>query len=135
MNKVKFIQLDDAATEPKRATSGSAGYDICAIDDFFIEAGGSCIVPTGIAAEFDGNTAIFVQSRSGLAFNHEIVAFHGLIDSDYDKEIKVLLFNHSREGYIGENGDKIAQLVVQPVIIGDDVVDAERNGGFGSTGS
>jgi dUTP pyrophosphatase len=141
--KVKKIRGD--AVLPKRATAGSAGYDLCACipEPLTLEAGGHFAVPTGIALELPSdNIAAFVFARSGLAVRHGIVPSNavGVIDSDYRGEIIVGLINQYSEPYTIQPGERIAQMVLMPVFtpqISETEVlpeTARGAGGFGSTG-
>lgn len=141
---MKIKLLKDGAKVPERATSGSAGYDLCACVEspVVINKGDIAIIPTGIAISADKNTAVMIYARSGLASKKGIALANGVgvVDSDYRGEICVALINNGREDFIVENGMRIAQMVVTPVIIEDMTVtdtltETERGeGGFGSTG-
>ena len=137
-------RLTDTAKLPERATSGSAGYDICSdLDDFVLEPGETKLVSTGIAIENnDIRTVIMVYPRSGLACKHNITLANcvGVIDSDYRGEIKIALINQSKENFTIEKGMRIAQFVVQPIKLPaikevEEIRETKRNDkGFGSTG-
>jgi dUTP diphosphatase len=130
---------------PRRATSGSAGLDLRACLDapLTLEPGQSELVPTGIAIHLgDPGLAAMLLPRSGLGHKHGIVLGNlvGLIDSDYQGEVKVSVWNRGERAYTIQPGDRIAQMVVVPVVQVDfDVVEefeasARGAGGFGSTG-
>ena len=130
---------------PRRATSGSAGLDLRACLDapLTLEPGKSELVPTGIAIHLaDPGLAAVLLPRSGLGHKHGIVLGNlvGLIDSDYQGEVKVSVWNRSEQAYTIQPGDRVAQMVVVPVVQVDfDVVEefeasARGAGGFGSTG-
>ena len=130
---------------PRRATSGSAGLDLRACLDapLTLEPGKSELVPTGIAIHLaDPGLAAVLLPRSGLGHKHGIVLGNlvGLIDSDYQGEVKVSVWNRGERAYTIQPGDRIAQMVVVPVVQVDfDVVEefeasARGAGGFGSTG-
>jgi deoxyuridine 5'-triphosphate nucleotidohydrolase len=130
---------------PRRATSGSAGLDLRACLDapLTLEPGQSELVPTGIAIHLaDQGLAAMLLPRSGLGHKHGIVLGNlvGLIDSDYQGEVKVSVWNRGERAYTIQPGDRIAQMVVVPVVQVDfDVVEefeasARGAGGFGSTG-
>lgn len=141
---MKIKLLKDGAKVPERATSGSAGYDLCACVEspVVIHKGKIAVVPTGIAVAADENTAVMIYARSGLASKKGIALSNGVgvVDSDYRGEICVALINNGKEDFTVENGMRIAQMVITPVIIEDMIVtdtlpDTERGkGGFGSTG-
>jgi len=130
---------------PRRATSGSAGLDLRACLDvpLTLEPGKSELVPTGIAIHLaDPGLAAMLLPRSGLGHKHGIVLGNlvGLIDSDYQGEVKVSVWNRGERAYTIQPGDRIAQMVVVPVVQVDfDIVEdfeasARGAGGFGSTG-
>jgi dUTP pyrophosphatase len=130
---------------PRRATSGSAGLDLRACLDapLTLEPGKAELVPTGIAIHLeDPGLAAMLLPRSGLGHKHGIVLGNlvGLIDSDYQGEVKVSVWNRGERAYTIEPGERIAQMVVVPVVQVDfDVVEefeasARGAGGFGSTG-
>ncbi len=130
---------------PRRATSGSAGLDLRACLDapLTLEPGMAELVPTGIAIHLeDPGLAAMLLPRSGLGHKHGIVLGNlvGLIDSDYQGEVKVSVWNRGERAYTIQPGERIAQMVVVPVVQVDfDVVEqfeasARGAGGFGSTG-
>lgn len=140
--KIKFKKLHAAAVIPAYATSGSAGMDLVAVHDCRLWQNDFGPVDTGLAIELPPGFEAQVRSRSGLARNHGIAVLNspGTIDSDYRGEIKVLLYNHGPHTYDIRAGDRIAQLVIAPVVQPDiefvqDLSQTERGGnGFGSTG-
>ena len=130
---------------PRRATLGSAGLDLRACLDapLTLEPGKAELVPTGIAIHLeDPGLAAMLLPRSGLGHKHGIVLGNlvGLIDSDYQGEVKVSVWNRGERAYTIQSGERIAQMVVVPVVQVDfDVVEefeasARGAGGFGSTG-
>lgn len=142
---LKVKKLKDNARIPAIATAGSAGMDLCACteSDITLEAGGSAVIPTGIAIEMsEAGYAAFIYGRSGLGIKHGIAPGNcvGVIDSDYRGEICVGLANHGREPYTIKAGERIAQMVIAPVVTPqivetDELSDTARGaGGFGSTG-
>lgn len=141
---LKMKRLNERAILPQRATSGSAGLDLRACIDapLTIEAGQSAVLPTGLAAELAQNTVGLVFGRSGLGIKHGICPSNavGVIDSDYRGEIRVGLRNHSDKPFTIQPDERIAQLVVMPVLSPDveevsELSDTSRGaGGFGSTG-
>ncbi|MBQ1553366.1 MAG: dUTP diphosphatase [Clostridia bacterium] len=144
--EIKIKKLREDARVPLRATAGSAGADLYALNDepVTLEPGGSYTFPTGIAIELPSpDLAAFVFARSGLACKHGISPANcvGVIDSDYRGEIKVCLVNNYNEAFTVEPGERIAQLVVMKVglpvfTVSEEISDTERGaGGFGSTGS
>jgi dUTP pyrophosphatase len=102
----------------------------------------SCLVPTGLSLAFPEDYEIQIRPRSGLAAKNKITVLNtpGTIDSDYRGEIKIILFNHGNEEFIINNKDRVAQMILMPVIKMDleetnDLPGSIRDeGGFGSTG-
>ncbi len=143
---INIKKMNSNAKLPYRATEGSAGADLFAC----LEGGSVTImpnermlVPTGLAISVpDKNHGAFIFPRSSLSskFGISLANCVGVVDSDYRGEIKVPLINHSDEPFTVNDGDRIAQLVIMPVIV-PDFVEAEQldatergEGGFGSTG-
>lgn len=140
--KVKKLFAD--AVVPTQATTESAGYDLCSIEDATIHPGGWMLVRTGIAVELPRGVTGLVCSRSGLALKHGVFVLNapGIIDADYRGEVGVILMNASPNmPYCISKGDRIAQLVLthalhEIVRVVDELSDTSRSaGGFGSTGS
>lgn len=143
--QLKIKKLRENARVPKRATNGSAGMDLYAcIDEAITLAPGQlAVIPTGIAIELPDNTcAAFLYARSGLGVKHGICLSNGVgvIDSDYRGEICVGLLNQTEKAFTVNPEERIAQMVISPVILPTiEVVDELSNtqrgaGGFGSTG-
>lgn len=143
--KLKLKKLRENAVIPSRATSGSAGFDLCAAIDsaVVIEPGEIRLIPTGLSAQPDEeNLALMIYPRSGLSSKYGVSLANcvGVVDSDYRGEICVPLINHGKTDFIVERGMRIAQLVVTPIIIpeievSDSLDDTVRgSGGFGSSG-
>ena len=137
-----YIQrLTNTAKIPTRATDRAAGLDLYADAKVTIFPGDRALVPTGIAVAIDPGQAGFIWPRSGMATKFGMDTGAGLIDEDYRGEIRVLLFNHGDDPYYVEQGDRIAQLVIQPVMkptIYDvaELPETERGeNGFGSSGT
>lgn len=144
--KLKIKKLKPNAKIPKRATNGSAGMDLyaCIDDSITLAPGQLAMVPTGLAIELPDNTlAAFLYARSGLGVKHGICLSNGVgvIDSDYRGEICVGLCNVSDKPYVIAPDERVAQMVIAPVITpeiveADELGDTQRGeGGFGSTGS
>ena len=140
--QMRVRRLRSTATLPKYAHSGDAGLDLCAADDLVVPAGGSKLVPTGIAVELPRGTEGALRPRSGLAMQWAVTVLNspGTIDEGYRGEVCVLLVNHGARDFHVSCGMRIAQLVVHHRLQVD-VVEAgslgrtERDeGGFGSTG-
>ncbi len=144
-NSVKFVRKRENAVVPVRATSGSAAVDLCACveDEIVLSAGESLLVPTGIAIELpSSDMAAFIFARSGLSTKFGIALANGVgvVDSDYRGEICVALRNFSSEDYIVKKNERIAQMVIMPVLalpfmeVSSLSDTARGEGGFGSTG-
>lgn len=128
---------------PKRATTGSAGYDFFAPETFELKPGESILIPTGTRARIDEGWVLQIYPRSGLGFKYGVRLMNtvGIIDSDYfnaknEGHIMIKLVNESPEGKTLEvkKGDAFAQgLFVQYGVCVDDETDGVREGGFGST--
>ena len=118
MVPVKIAKLDEKARVPVKKTKGSAGYDIFARLDqpLTIAPFGRAAVPTGLAFEIPEKYCISIRPRSGLALNHGVTLPNapGTIDSDYRGELKILMINLGHEPYSIQDGDSIAQLIIQP---------------------
>ena len=143
--QLKIKKLKEAAKIPMRATGGSAGMDLyaCMEESVTLAPGQLAVIPTGIAIELPDNTcAAFLYARSGLGVKHGICLSNGVgvIDSDYRGEICAGLCNVSDKPYVIEPGERVAQMVIAPVLLpeiveADELGGTERGaGGFGSTG-
>ena len=142
--EVKVKKIRENAVVPKSATAGSAAADLyaCTEEPVTVPAGGSAVVPIGIAIAVPEGYGAFIFARSGLGIKHGIAPRNcvGVIDSDYRGEICVGLQNHSDKDYTVLPGDRIAQMAIMPVmaaeyVLCEELSDTERGeGGFGSTG-
>ncbi len=131
---------------PRYETSGSAGMDVRAAlpedEPMVLEPGKRALVPTGLTFAIPHGYEMQVRPRSGLAFKHGITCLNtpGTIDSDYRGELKILLINLGDEAFTIQRGERVAQLLLAPVIQGiwqesDILPETDRGvGGFGSTG-
>ena len=145
MPEVPIKRLDPEAVLPAFAHPGDAGADLVARDEVTIAPGGGrAVVGTGIAVAIPDGYAGFVLPRSGLALRHGITCLNtpGLIDSGYRDEVRIILVNTDpTEPYTVRRGDRVAQLVIQPVertvfTAAEDLSESVRGlGGFGSTGT
>jgi dUTP pyrophosphatase len=140
---VAATRLDRALPLPTYAKPGDAGLDLTASEALTLEPGDRRLVSTGVAVAIPEGHAGLVLPRSGLAMHKGVTVLNapGLIDSGYRGELKVLLINHGAEAVAIERGERIAQLVIQPVAHAR-LVEVERlpdsargEGGFGSTGA
>ena len=144
MVKVLIKKLDPTVELPTYKTDGASGMDLMALvrEPIILKPNSSCLVPTGLAVAFPNNFEIQIRPRSGLAAKKNISVLNtpGTIDADYRGEIKVILVNLGKDSFEVENGLRIAQMVVCPVVQAqleeiNDLSKTERgDGGFGSTG-
>tara|TARA_B100000886_G_scaffold288476_1_gene213384 strand:+ start:19 stop:456 length:438 start_codon:yes stop_codon:yes gene_type:complete len=144
MIKVLVKKLKASVKLPSYKTNGASGMDLMAHMDnsIVLKPGESCLVPTGLSVAFPEEYEIQIRPRSGLAAKNNISVLNtpGTIDSDYRGEIKVILFNHGKKNFKINNDDRIAQMVLTPVIKmdlkeTDEIPDTMRGAsGFGSTG-
>ena len=144
MAKVLIKKLDPAVELPAYKSDGASGIDIMAFlkKSITLKPNSSCLVPTGLSVAFSSEFEIQIRPRSGLAAKNSITVLNtpGTIDSDYRGEIKVILFNHGNDNFVINNKDRIAQMVLTPVVKmdlveTDDLPKSIRGeGGFGSTG-
>ena len=144
MAKVLIKKLDPAVELPAYKTEGASGMDLMALvkEPINLKPNSSCLVPTGLTVAFSSDFEIQIRPRSGLAAKNSISVLNtpGTIDSDYRGEIKVILFNHGKNNFLINNKDRIAQMILTPVIKmdleeTDDLPKTIRGeGGFGSTG-
>lgn len=138
------IKIKGPGMIPEYKTKGAAGADLCAWIErpVSLEVGKSMIVPTGLYVEIPEGFEIQIRPRSGLAAKNGITVLNtpGTIDCDYRGEIGVILINHGTQPFNIAKGDRIAQMVVAPVVraefvAADELDVTERGaGGFGSTG-
>ena len=144
MEPIRVKILREGARLPAYGSAEAAGADLYACLDapVVIEPGKTAFVPTGIALEVPRNCAGLIYARSGLACKRGLAPANkvGVVDSDYRGEITVVLYNHGSEAQTVENGERIAQFVITPVLtpayeVSDSLSDTQRDcGGFGSTG-
>lgn len=141
--KLPVVKLKDEAVLPSRAHEGDAGLDLYACEAAHIGPGERWSVGTGVAVEIPEGHAGLVLPRSGLALKHGIALVNspGLIDAGYRGELRVLLLNTDpAETFRVEPGDRIAQLLIVPIALGEPIEaealaeSARGGGGFGSSG-
>lgn len=140
--QIKFKKLCNDAIIPEYKTAGSAGMDICTIDDYVLMPGERKVFQTGLAVAVEDGYEVQVRARSGLSAKEGVTVINGVgtIDSDYRGQIGVALVNLSNKVVLIHKGERIAQLVVnkieQPeIIVVDELGETIRGeGGFGSTG-
>ncbi len=137
---IKVRKLREGAHLPARASSNAAGADLHCIDSFTLSPGERKLVPTGIAVEIPEGYYGRVAPRSGVAVRHGIDTLAGVIDSDYRGEVQILLVNLGTEEAVFQQGDRIAQLIIEHAAPAgyqwsEELGETERAaGGFGSTG-
>ncbi len=144
MVKILIKKLDPNVILPEYKTDGASGMDVLAFikKPINVKSKTSSIIPTGLAVAFSKDYEIQIRPRSGLAAKNNIGVLNspGTIDSDYRGEIKVIIFNHGKEDFIINNGDRIAQMILTPIIKMEleettNLSNTIRGkGGFGSTG-
>ena len=144
MVKVLVKKLNPLVKLPSYKTSGASGMDLMAFVEkpINLEPGKSCLVSTGLSVAFPEEYEIQIRPRSGLAAKNSISILNtpGTIDSDYRGEIKIILFNHGVKNFTINNNDRIAQMVLVPIIKMEleetnELPESIRGeGGFGSTG-
>ena len=144
MVKILIKKTNKEVITPKYKTDGSSGVDLSAFLEkkVVIKPNSSELIPTGLRVAIPEELEIQIRPRSGLAAKESIGVLNspGTIDSDYRGELKIILFNHGKEDFIINNGDRIAQMVLVPIVKMEfEEVDSLPNtvrgqGGFGSTG-
>ena len=144
MAKVLIKKLNPNVLIPAYKTNGASGMDLMAFieEPIKISSNCSCLVPTGLSMAFSEDYEVQIRPRSGLAAKNSITVLNtpGTIDSDYRGEIKIILFNHGKKDFIINNNDRVAQMILTPVVKmeleeTDNLPDTLRGeGGFGSTG-
>lgn len=144
--RLKPLPHYDGLDLPRYETSGSAGMDLRAAvpedEPVTLQPGEWRLIPTGLAIALPDGYEAQIRPRSGLAAKHAITCVNtpGTVDSDYRGEMRVNLINHGREPFTIQRGERIAQMVIAPVIQAvwdevDSLDETERGaGGFGSTG-
>ena len=144
MVKVLIKKLSPEVKLPSYKTSGASGMDLMAFikSSITIKPKSSCLIPTGLSMAFSEDYEVQIRPRSGLAVKNNISVLNspGTIDSDYRGEIKVIVYNHGNNDFLINNGDRIAQMILTPVVkmeleeTNDLPVTMRGEGGFGSTG-
>ena len=144
MVKVLVQKLNSRVKLPEYKTSGSSGMDLMAFVESTIKIKPNTVelIPTGLSIAIPEELEIQIRPRSGLAAKSSISVLNtpGTIDSDYRGELKIILFNHGNKDFIVNNNDRVAQMVLTPVIKMeleevDQLPETLRgSGGFGSTG-
>ena len=144
MVKVLIKRLSLGVNLPSYKSSGASGMDLMAFikSPVTIKPKTSFLIPTGLSLAFSKDYEVQIRPRSGLAAknNMSVLNTPGTIDSDYRGEIKVILYNHGNNDFVVNNGDRIAQMILAPVVKMEleetnDLPETIRGeSGFGSTG-
>ena len=144
MAKILIKKLNPEVELPAYKTTGASGMDLMAFirEPITIPPNSSHLIPTGLSVAFSEDYEVQIRPRSGLAAKNHITVLNtpGTIDSDYRGEIKIILFNHGKEDFLINNKDRVAQMILMPVIKMEleetnNLPDSIRGeGGFGSTG-
>jgi dUTP pyrophosphatase len=144
MNAISVKKVRENAILPTYGSPEAAGADLYACLDapVTIEAGKTVFIPTGLAMELPVGYVGLIYARSGLACKRGLAPANkvGVVDSDYRGEILVALYNHGNQSQSVENGERVAQFIITPVLtpayeVAEELSDTARNaGGFGSTG-
>ena len=139
---IKRLPNGGGLSVPAYASAGAAGMDVVAAESLRLAPGARHAVATGFAVAIPEGYEVQVRPRSGLALKHGVTCLNtpGTVDADYRGEVKVILINHGEEDFTIRRGDRIAQLIVAPVVQAqwvevESLDDTARGaGGFGSTG-
>ena len=144
MIRVLVKKLNPNVQLPSYKSAGASGMDLMAFIDepINLKPGKSCLIPTGLSVAFPKKYEIQIRPRSGLAAKNNISVLNtpGTIDSDYRGELKIILYNHSKKNFIINKNDRVAQMVLTPIIKMEleetnELPESVRDdGGFGSTG-
>ncbi|NLB43410.1 MAG: dUTP diphosphatase [Clostridiales bacterium] len=140
--KLKIKKTHPNAKLPEYAHPGDVGLDIYSIEEAVIDPGSTKLIHTGLIIELPEGTEAQVRPRSGLALKHQITVLNspGTIDAGYRGEVGIILINHGKTAFLVEEGMKIAQMVIQPVLrvkveeVAEMSDSSRGQGGFGSTG-
>jgi len=139
--KIKIKKLHDDSKMPEYAHPGDAGLDLFSYNDYTIKPGERALISTGLLIELPEGYVSLIWDKSGIAIKKGVITLGGVIEHTYRGEYGVILFNTSKEVYEIKKGDKVAQLLIQPVTTVeieevDELSNTSRgDGGFGSTGT
>jgi dUTP pyrophosphatase len=138
---MKIKRLYEHARLPEKAHPGDLGYDLFSVGNTIILPNQVALISTGISIQFPPGYGALIRDRSSVATKQLLFTVAGVIDNGYTGEIRIALYNASNELRTVRHGDKIAQMILQPVISFDieevsqvTSVDGRGAGGFGSTG-
>ncbi len=140
MVNIKIKKLREDAVLPSYAHEGDAGMDLFSCEDYILKAGERRLFKTGLSIELPRGYVSLIWDKSGLAFKHGITVLGGVIEYTYRGEYRVILLNTSEKDFNIKKGDKIAQLLIQPICNAEIeetgvLSETERGeGGFGSSG-
>lgn len=140
IEQLQFKKLSENAVLPTRGSAEAAGLDLYSSESGVVPAHGFATIKTGVAVAVPPGYYARIASRSGLSSKHGIFTLAGVVDSDYRGEVMCVLANHGSEDYSINSGDRIAQMVIEVIIMPepifvDDLSDTARgDGGLGSTG-
>ena len=138
--KIKVKKLHPDAIIPYYPHEGDAGLEIFSVEDLIIKAGERALIPTGLSIELPPGYVSLIWDKSGLASKSGLKTMGGVIEHGYRGEYKIVIFNSSKEDYPIKKGQKIAQLLVQPIMTAEieevqELSESSRGAdGFGSTG-
>lgn len=139
---VQIKKLHDKAVVPKYQSKEASGFDFHALESVTLKPNERALISTGLSMALSFGYELQIRPRSGLAFKHGVTVLNapGTIDSDYRGEVKILMINHGAEDFVIQEGERIAQGVIQEVtqakfVVVDELQDTDRGAcGFGSTG-
>lgn len=140
--KIGFVKTHEKAQIPKKKHASDSGFDLCAVEKVALLPRTPTLVSTGLKISLPKGYEAQVRSRSGLALKQNVCVLNspGTVDNEYTGELGVILINHGSFTYFVEEGDRVAQLVIAPVVPADSVEiqsveeTVRGEGGFGSTG-
>jgi len=143
--ELKYQTINADAVIPKYNYGSDSGFDLHSTEEITIDGFGRALIPTGLRFDIKDGYEIQVRTKSGLAINQGLMVLNspGTVDSGYNGEVKVIIFNTNKEPYTITKGMKVAQAVLCPVVNGDwvdlikvqEIKEKDRNAnGFGSTG-
>jgi dUTP pyrophosphatase len=117
IDKLKFLRLNPSAILPTRASESSAGLDLYSVENVLIESGNRAALKTGLAVAVPDGFYGRIAPRSGLALSAGIDILAGVVDSDYRGELLCILINHGQNSFAVSTGDRIAQLIIERIIV------------------
>lgn len=137
--QIKVKKLDPRAILPKYALPNDAGMDLFVLQETTIKPGERIAIPTGIAIEMPSGYVSLIWDKSGLALKHGLTTLGGVIEYTYRGEYRIIMYNCGSESFTFKKGDKIAQLLIQPIVSAE-IIEVEElshsdrgTAGFGST--